>query len=76
MRDQVQKLQEFINMCVIQSSEEEEGETNAVPKQVNNCSLLFGHPVVFVDNRKMPKIFKRKDFQKRVKVDKAHLILQ
>ena len=54
MRDQLQKLKSFVNVCVLQSTVEDEGEHKVVmPKDVSKCSLLFGHPEVFVDNKKV-----------------------
>ena len=80
MRDQVQKLEEFVNVCVLQSIVEDEGGHKvAVPKDLKKCSLVFGHPEVFVDCRNVAKVLKDKDLQERVQaivIDEAHLTLQ
>ena len=80
MRDQLQKLKSFVNVCVLQSTVEDEGEHKVVmPKDVRKCSLLFGHPEVFVDNKKVATVLKGQEFQKRVRaivIDEAHLVLQ
>ena len=80
MRDQLQKLKSFVNVCVLQSTVEEEGDHKVVmPKDVSECSLLFGHPEVFVDNKKVATVLKGQEFQKRVRaivIDEAYLVLQ
>ena len=48
MRDQVQKLEGVLNVCVLQSVGEEEGEGKVtIPEDIKKC-LMFGHPEVFV----------------------------
>lgn len=80
MREQVQKLQQFLNVCVLQSNVNEEGQDSVViPQHLHKCSLLFGHPEVFVDCRNVRKLLKTKEFQRRVQaivVDEAHLVHQ
>ena len=80
IRDQLQKLKGCVNVCVLQSTVEDEGEQKVtVPKDVNKCSLLFGHPEVFVDNKTVAKMLKGEEFQRRVRaivIDEAHLVLQ
>ena len=80
IRDQLQKLKDRVNVCVLQSTVEDEGEQKVtVPKGVNKCSLLFGHPEVFVDNKTVAKMLKGEEFQRRVRaivIDEAHLALQ
>ena len=51
IRDQFQKLKGCVSVCVLQSTVEDEEQKVTVPKDVNKCSLLFGHPEVFVDNK-------------------------
>ena len=51
IRDQLQKLKG----CVLQSTVEDEEQKVMVPKDVNKCSLLFGHPEVFVDIKTVAK---------------------
>ena len=47
---------------------EVEGEQKVtVPKDVNKCSLLFGHPEVFVGNKTVATMFKGEEFQRRVR---------
>ena len=76
MRDQVRKLEEFLTVCVLQSIVEDEGGHKvAVPKDLKKCSLVFGHPEVFVDCRNVAKVLKEKDLQERVQaivIDEAH----
>ena len=49
MRDQLKKLEAFLNVCGLQSVPEDEGEQKVtIPKNVNKCSLVFAHPEVFV----------------------------
>ena len=56
IRDQLQKLKGCVNVCVLQSTVEDEEQKVTVPKDVNKCSLLFGHPEVFVDNKTVAKM--------------------
>ena len=43
MRDQVQKLEGVLNVCVLQSVGEEEGEGKVtIPEDIKKC-LMFGH---------------------------------
>ena len=54
-----------MEVCLLQSMMEEEGEQKVmIPKDVNKCSLLFGHPEVFVDNKTITKMLKGKEFQR------------
>ena len=80
MRDQLKKLEAFLNVCILQSIVEDEGEQKAtIPKNVNKCSLVFAHPEVYVDNKSVAKMLKRKEFNRKVQaivVDEAHLVLQ
>ena len=59
---------------------EDEGEQKVtVPKDVNKCSLLLGHPEVFVDNKTVAKMSQGEEFQRRVRaivIDEAHLVQQ
>ncbi|XP_029209961.2 ATP-dependent DNA helicase RecQ-like [Acropora millepora] len=78
IRDHVQKLKGFVNVCVLQSTVEDEEQKVTVPKDINKCSLLFGHPEVFLDNKTVAKMLKGEDFQRRVRaivIDEAHLVL-
>ena len=67
-------------MYILQSAVEDEGEqTVTIPKNTNKCSLVFAHPEVFVDDKNVAKMFKRKEFNKKVQaivVDEAHLVQQ
>ena len=79
IRDQLQKLIGCVNVCVLQSTMEDEEQKVTVPKDVNKCSLLSGHPEVFVDNKTVAKMLKGEEFQRRVRaivIDEAHLVLQ
>ena len=82
MRDQLKKLEEFLDVCILQSAVEDdhEGEQKVtIPKNVNKCSLVFAHPEVFVDDKNVAKMLKRKEFKKKVQaivVDEAHLVQQ
>ena len=61
MRDQVQKLEGVLNVCVLQSVGEGEGKVT-IPEDIKKCCLMFGHPEVF-DSRTtgmLPKCLKRK----------------
>ena len=78
MRNQMQKLERVLNVCVLQSVDESE-EKASVMKDFKEFSLVFGHPEVFVDNKNVAKLLKSKDVQRRVKaivVDEAHLVLE
>ena len=55
IRDQLQKFKGCVNVCVLQSTVEDEEQKVMVPKDVNKCSLLFGHPEVFVDIKTVAK---------------------
>ena len=49
------------------------------PVDGHKCSLLFGHPEVFADNKTVVKMLKGEEFQRRVRaivIDEAHLVLQ
>ena len=49
MRDQLKKLEAFLNVCILQSAPKDEGEQKVtIPKNVSKCSLVFAHPEVFV----------------------------
>ena len=80
MRDQLKKLEAFIDVYILQSANEDEGEQKVtIPKNVNKCSLVFAHPEVFVNDRSVAKMLKRKEFNRRVQaivVDEAHLTQQ
>ena len=65
VHDQLQKLNDHVEVCLLQSIMEEEGEQKVmIPKDVNKCSLLFGHPEVFVDHKTVTKMLKWKEFQR------------
>ena len=69
MRDQLRKLEAFLNICILQSAVED----------VNKYSLVFALPEVFVDDKNVAKMLKRKEFNKKVQaivVDEAHLVQQ
>ena len=56
MRDQLKKLEAFLDICILQSAVEDEGEQKVtIPKDVNKCSLVFAHPEVFVDDKNVGK---------------------
>ena len=58
---------------------EDEEQKVTVPKDVNKCSLLLGHPEVFVGNKTVEKMLKGEVFKRRVRaivIDVAHLVLQ
>jgi len=79
MRDQVEKLQQKLNVCVLQSADDDESQNVNIPKNLQQSSLVFGHPEVFVDDRNVTKILRCKQFQRRVQaivVDEAHLVHQ
>lgn len=52
IRDQLQKLNDHVEVCPLQTIKQEEGKQKVmIPNNVNKCSFLFGHPEVFVDNK-------------------------
>ena len=66
MRDQLKKLEAFLNVCILQSAPEDEGEQK-----------VFAHPEVFVDDKNVAKMLKRKEINMKVQaivVDEAHLV--
>ena len=67
IRDQLQKLKGCVNVCVLQSTVEDEEQKVTVPKDVNKCSVLFGHSEVFVGNKTVVKMLKGEEFQRRVR---------
>ena len=78
IRNHLQKLK-GVNVCVLQSTVEDEEQKVTVPKDVNKCSLLFGHSEVLVGNKTVVKMLKGEEFQRRVRaivIDEAHLVLQ
>ena len=84
IKDQVKKLERFLNVCVIQSVTTVDGENKLsqylkMHENARKCSLLFGHPEVFVDNRNVAKMLKERHFQESIQavvIDEAHLVLQ
>ena len=80
MRDQLKKLEAFLSVCILQSAPEDEGEQKVtIPKNVSKCSLVFAYPEVFVDEKNVAKILKRKEFNTKVQaivVDGAPLVQQ
>ena len=79
MRDQVEKLQQKLNVCLLQSADDDESQNVNIPKNLQQSSLVFGHPEVFVDDRNVTKILRCKQFQRRVQaivVDEPHLVHQ
>ena len=68
------------SVCILQSAPEDEGEQKVtIPKNVNKCSLVFAYPEVFVDEKNVAKILKRKEFNMKVQaivVDEAPLVQQ
>ena len=79
MRDQVEKLQQKLNVCMLQSAVDDESQNVNIPKTLQQSSLVFGHPEVFLDDRNVTKILRCKQFQRRVQVivvDEAHLVHQ
>ena len=80
MRDQLKKLEAFLNICILQSAVENGGEQKVtIPKDVNKYSLVFAHPEVFVGDKNVAKMLKRKEFNKKVQaivVNEAHLVQQ
>ena len=71
----MEKLERFLDVCIIQSMVEDGDQKVTIPENVSKCCLLFGHPEVLVDCRQVTKVLKGKDFQKIV-VDEAHVVLQ
>ena len=47
MRDQLKKLEAFLNVCILQSAPEDEGEQK-----------VFAHPEIFVDDKNVAKMLK------------------
>ena len=80
MRDQLRKLEAFLSVSILQSAPEDEGEQKVtIPKNVNQCGLAFAYPEVFVDEKNVAKILKRKEFNMKVQaivVDEAALVQQ
>ena len=70
----------FKGNLALQSAPEDEGEQKVtILKNVNKCSLVFAYLEVFVDEKNVAKILKRKEFNMKVQaivVDKAHLVQQ
>ena len=87
MRDQIVKLKEGgLNVCVLKgdrvASTDGDGDDEvSVPVEtlVNTThDLIFAHPEVLVDNKKVLKILKSPQFKEKVKaivVDEAHLVI-
>ena len=79
-RHQLKKLEAFLNVCILQSAPKDEGKQKVtIPKNVNKCCLVFAHPEVFVDDKNVAKMLKRKEFNMKVQaiaVDEAHLVQQ
>ena len=63
MRDQVEKLQQKLNVCVLQSADGDESRNVNIPKNLQQSSLVCDHPEVFVDDRNVTKILRYKQFQ-------------
>lgn len=77
MRDQLQKLERSMNVCILQSNVDE--EKVAISKDVDKRSLVFGHPEVYVENKDVCRMLKKNTFHKReqaIVVDEAHLVQQ
>ena len=55
MRDQVEKLQQKLNVCVLQSADDDESQNVNIPKNLQQSSLVCDHPEVFVDVRNVTK---------------------
>ncbi|KAK2568841.1 hypothetical protein P5673_006888, partial [Acropora cervicornis] len=67
------------SVAEVESTVEDEEQKVTIPKDVNKCSLLFGHPEVFVDNKTLANMLKGEELQRRVRaivIDEAHLVLQ
>jgi len=89
MRDQIVKLKEGgLNVCVLKgdrvASTDGDGDDEvsvdvSVEILVNTTyDLIFAHPEVLVDNKKVLKILKSPQFKEKVKaivVDEAHLVI-
>ena len=87
MRDQIVKLKEGrLNVCVLKgdrvaSSNGDKGVSVDVPVEIlvnTTFDLIFAHPEVLVDNKKVLKILKLPQFKEKVKaivVDEAHLVI-
>ena len=63
MRDHVQTLEGVLNVCVLQSVGEGEGEGKVtILEDIKKCCLMFGHPEVFDSwtTRLLPKCLMRK----------------
>ena len=80
VKNVLKKLEAFLNVCILQSAPKDEGEQKmTIPKNVNKCSLVFAHPEVFVDDKNVGKMLKRKGFNMKVQaivVEEAHLVQQ
>lgn len=91
MRDQIVKLKEGgLNVCVLKGDRmastdvygngDEEVSVDVPVEILVNTSydLIFAHPEVLVDNKKVLKILKSPQFKEKVKaivVDEAHLVI-
>jgi len=87
MRDQIVKLKEGgLNVCVLKgdrvaSTDGDEEVSVDVPVEIlvsTTFDLIFAHPEVLVDNRKVLKMLKSPQFKEKVKaivVDEAHLVI-
>ena len=89
MRDQIVKLKEGgLNVCILKgdrvASTDGDGDDEvsvdvSVEILVNTTyDLIFAHPEVLVDNKKVLKILKSPQFKEKVKaivVDEAHLVI-
>ena len=85
MQDQISKLERYLDVrvvkgtrCSVEKSDEAEGSTTVeqlkVPPQI-----LFAHPEVLMDNRKVFNVLKSKIYKERIKaivVDEAHLVVE
>ena len=48
MREQVQQLEGVLIVCILQSIVEEEGQQKFfIPRNIDKCSLVFGHSEAF-----------------------------
>ena len=72
MRDQVEKLEGLLDVCIIQSVVEEGNKKVTILKNARECCLLFGHPEVFVD---CSNVRLGKSTVQALVVDTARLIL-
>ena len=85
MRDQIVKLKEGgLNVCVLKgdrvASTDGDDEVSVPVEILVNTThdLIFAHPEVLVDNKKVLKILKSPQFKEKVKaivVDEAHLVI-